>query len=401
VAANDPSTRLTEDASKSGSCRAWFAVMLERVAQRVRRIAHVMENRVITRRDLRLGSGLILFTYLAVHLVDHALGLVSIDVAEAGLRVAVAVWHSFPGTALLYTAAGIHFALALIAVYERRTLRIPSLEALRIALGFGMPLLLIGHFATTRVAFELYGLRPDYHRIVQALWASGSEGRQLALLAPGWLHGCLGIHFAFGRRALYRRIRPALLVLALLLPLLSALGFLVMGRDLAALGMNDPSLVARATTIDAGQRVGLANVRDGLLVAYFGVIGLVLVVRALRTLSERQRASLITIRYPDRAVRVPRGWTVLETSRRFGIPHRAECSGRARCSTCRVRVIEGTDRCPPPASDERRTLQRIHASSDVRLACQLRPEGDVAVAPVLPLRRARYSNGHIAHRASV
>jgi hypothetical protein len=92
-----------------------------------------------------------------------------------------------------------------------------------------------------------------------------------------------------------------------LLPLLSALGFLVMGRDLAALGMNDPSLVARATTIDAGQRVGLANVRDGLLVAYFGVIGLVLIVRALRTLFERQRASLITIRYPDRAVRVPRG----------------------------------------------------------------------------------------------
>ncbi len=281
--------------------------MLERVARRVRRIAHITGNRVVTRRDLRLGSGLVLFTYLAVHLVDHASGLVSIDVAEAGLRVAVAVWHSLAGTALLYTAAGIHFSLALIAVYERRTLRIPSLEALRIALGFGMPLLLIGHFATTRVAFELYGLHPDYHRVVQALWASGSEGRQLALLAPGWLHGCLGIHFAFGRRALYRRIRPALLVLALLLPVLAALGFLAMGRELAAFGANDPSLVARGPTIDAGQRIALANVRDGLLVAYFGVIGLVLAARALRTLLERQRAGLITIRYPDRTIGVPRG----------------------------------------------------------------------------------------------
>jgi len=131
------------------------------------------------------------------------------------------------------------------------------------------------------------------------------------------------------------------------------------------------------------------------------LIGLTVAASALRTLLERRRANLITIRYPGRAVRVPRGWTVLEASRRFGIPHRAECGGRARCSTCRVRVIEGADRCPHPATDERRTLQRIHASSDVRLACQLRPEGDVAIAPVLPLRRVRYSNGHFAHRASV
>jgi adenylate cyclase len=128
---------------------------------------------------------------------------VSIDVAEAGLRAAVAVWHSFPGTALLYMAAGIHFALALIAVYERRTLRIPSLEALRIALGFGMPLLLIGHFATTRVAFELYGLRPDYHRVVQALWASGSEGRQLALLARD---GCTDAWVSISRSVAERSI---------------------------------------------------------------------------------------------------------------------------------------------------------------------------------------------------
>ena len=79
----------------------------------------------MTRRDLRLGSGLILFTYVAAHLANHALGLISVAAAQQGLRVAVAVWHSLPGTVLLYGAAGVHIGLAFIALYERRTLRMP------------------------------------------------------------------------------------------------------------------------------------------------------------------------------------------------------------------------------------------------------------------------------------
>ena len=61
----------------------------------------------VTRRELRLTTGLVLFAYVSVHFVDHALGLVSIAIAERALRLAVAVWHSWPGTALLYGAAGI------------------------------------------------------------------------------------------------------------------------------------------------------------------------------------------------------------------------------------------------------------------------------------------------------
>ena len=352
------------------------------IALSLRQVAQAISYRVTT-RDLRLGSGLVLFAYLTAHLASHALGLVSVDVAEVGLGVAVAVWHSLAGTVLLYSAAAIHLGLAVVAVYERRTLRMPATEALRIALGFGMPLLLIGHFATTRVAFEVYGLRPDYHRIVWALWTSGSEGRQLALLAPGWLHGCLGLNFAFGRRRLYQRLRPALFGAALLLPVLGALGFLAMGRELAALGADRAWLEAHVSMMDADQRVALARIRDGLLAAYIGAIGLVLAARALRSLLERHRQALITIGYPQRCVQVPHGWTVLEASCSFGIPHRAECGGRARCSTCRVRVIDGADRCSPPEEDERRTLDRIRASPDVRLACQLRPEVDIAVVPLL------------------
>ena len=73
-----------------------------------------------------------LFSYVIAHLTNHALGLVSVNVAEEGLRVAVGFWRSLPGSVLLYSAAAVHLALALDAFYERRTLRMPTPEALRI-----------------------------------------------------------------------------------------------------------------------------------------------------------------------------------------------------------------------------------------------------------------------------
>jgi adenylate cyclase len=69
------------------------------------------------------------------------------------------------------------------------------------------------------------------------------------------------------------------------------------------------------------------------------------------------------------------------------------CGGRARCSTCRVRVFAGGEHCPPPAQNELDTLNRIHASEGTRLACQLRPQGNITVIPLLvatssPLRES-------------
>ena len=337
----------------------------------------------VTRRDLRLGTGLVLFAYISVHFVDHSLGLVSVDVAEAALRLAVAVWQSMPGTMLLYGAAAIHIALAFVAVYERHTLRMPPMQALRIALGFGMPLLLIGHVVATRMATEIYGLSPTYTRVVWALWTSDSEGRQLALLAPGWVHGCLGIDFAFGRRALYQRLRPVLFGAALLLPVVAGLGFLAMGRELAAMAAIDPGWQTTAEVADTVQRIALGRLRDGLLFGFLLLIGLVLAARALRDRVARRSNALVPISYPQRAVEVPRGWSVLEASRGFGIPHLSMCGGNARCSTCRVRIVSGIEHCPPASPNERRTLDRIGAAPDVRLACQLRPTGPVGVVPLL------------------
>lgn len=338
-------------------------------------------------------SGLVLFTYIGAHLVNHALGLISLDTAEAAMSFAVEVWGGTPGTFALYGAFATHFAMALWAVYERRTFRLPPLELLRIALGFTMPILLIGHAASTRLAYELYGLSSDYSRVVSNLVATGSQGWQLGLLAPGWVHGCLGLHFAFGRRSWYRRSRLVLFSVALLLPVLSGLGFLAMSRELAV----SPAAAAEALRYlspdNAVQRLAIEQWKNNLLNGYFAIIGLAFIARELRNLVERSRRRLVSISYPGQVVRVPRGWSVLEASRSFHLPHAAMCGGRARCSTCRVRVAAGRDVCPPAAKDEQETLQRIGAPPDVRLACQLRPEGDISVVPLVRTARPIYRQG--------
>jgi len=336
-----------------------------------------------SRRALRMGSGLVLFAYITVHLSSHALGLVSVAVAERALGLAVAVWHSLPGTVLLYGAAALHVALAFLAIYERRTLRMPPAQALRIVLGLGMPMLVIGHVVATRIAAELHTLAPTYARIVWTLWMADAEGRQLALLAPGWVHGCMGLQFAFGRRRAWQRWRLPLFGAALLVPVLAGLGFLAMGRELAWRAAGDPAGVPAVEVLDAARQLVLVQLRDTLVTAYLALVAAVFVARELRGRVERHRRALVRITYPQCQVEVPRGWTVLEASRGFGIAHLSLCGGQARCSTCRVRVIAGAEHCAPPGRLEQGTLARIGAGPGVRLACQLRPETDVSVVPLL------------------
>jgi adenylate cyclase len=104
-----------------------------------------------------------------------------------------------------------------------------------------------------------------------------------------------------------------------------------------------------------------------------------------RAAGANSSSGAVRIRYPDgRAVRIPVGLSVLDASRRAGIPHAAVCGGRARCSTCRIRVLTGLDRLPPPAPAEIRALARAGSDPALRLACQLKPVSDISILPLLP-----------------
>ena len=58
-------------------------------------------------RTARLASGLILMAFVAMHLANLALNLVSTGVADAGLEWLTGPWLTPAGTVLLYGAAAV------------------------------------------------------------------------------------------------------------------------------------------------------------------------------------------------------------------------------------------------------------------------------------------------------
>ena len=71
--------------------------------------------------------------------------------------------------------------------------------------------------------------------------------------------------------------------------------------------------------------------------------------------------------------------TILRASLRAGVPHAHACGGNARCSTCRVQIVDGLDACAPRTDKERELADRLRFAPEVRLACQTTVSGDVTV----------------------
>jgi adenylate cyclase len=127
------------------------------------------------------------------------------------------------------------------------------------------------------------------------------------------------------------------------------------------------------------QQAVLDRIETYFLIGSLGLLGLVSLARGARALNER-RAGMITLSYGNgRTVRVPKGLSVLEASLRYNVPHASVCGGRARCSTCRIRVIGDCAALPQPSQREAFVLNRVGATDpSIRLACQLRPEADLS-----------------------
>src|SRR5262245_50130631 len=81
---------------------------------------------------------------------------------------------------------------------------------------------------------------------------------------------------------------------------------------------------------------------------------------------------------PDKVqLSVKDGETILAASLRAGVSHAHACGGRARCSTCRVWILEGLEHCSERSELERAIAGPLRFGPEVRLACQTKVSGDL------------------------
>ena len=333
---------------------------------------------------LRLLSGLVLFSFALLHFINHALGLISPEAMEAMQKVRLAFWRSAPGTVLLYGAMATHIVFVVRRFTKRRTLKMPVWEAMQWALGFLIPALIVKHLIFTRFASEVFGKPNNYGAVLETMWP-GAAVDQIALLMVVWVHSVIGLHFWLRLRQWYRRLVPVLFAFAVLIPTSAVLGFIEGGRTI------DERLVRRAaedgyarTMTEADRQLVYwgQTLTGGLAFLFAGIV----LYNPLRRRFNRTR-NTIKVTYPGNVhVRATPGLTALEISRIHGIPHASVCGGRARCSTCRVRIDAGLETLEPPTEREKMVLERVHADAATRLACQIRPRADISVVPLMPAR---------------
>ncbi len=344
---------------------------------------------ILTRGDipqrLRLISGLILFLFALTHFLNTAVGLVSLEQMDQIDRWRAVVIRSLPGTIILGSALVIHMFFALWKVATRTTYRLPWWELLQIVLGLLIPFLLFPHIVNTRIANSFFNVEDNYLYELARLWPANAI-LQSTLLVIVWIHGCLGIHFWLRLHTPYRAMQPVLLFLAITIPLASLAGFMVSGRAVAALIENPEAFqrvreLTRWPNAEANELLG--TYRVWVRLGFLGVLGLIAAIFAIRYISWLS-APKVTVSYAGGPnVSVPIGPTLLEISRLNKIPHASVCGGRARCSTCRVRIEEGGENLPPAVFPESVTLAAIEAPANVRLACQIRPSKPIVVTRLL------------------
>jgi adenylate cyclase len=341
-------------------------------------------------RAARLAAGLVLMAFVAGHLANLTLGLHSLAAMEAARPWLMGPWRSAPGIVLLAGAALVHIALGLYAIAARRSLALSRTDAVQLLLGLATPPLLLNHAVVMHVAGEVTpGFDAAFGQMLAVYWSFSPRYafQQLAVVMVVWIHAAVGLYSWLVLKPLWKRIGGLVLPLLFALPILALLGFAEAGKEVLERLSAEPAWrahivdnlnkVVKATApLDAAQARALAAY--GLLVlAAFALLGW----RVLR-----ERSSRVTVAYDGGiAAQARRGLSVLEVSRLNDIAHAHVCSGRARCGTCRVRVVAGAAQLSAAEEAERRTLARVGAAPGERLACQARVLGaGVEVARVLP-----------------
>ncbi len=91
----------------------------------------------------------------------------------------------------------------------------------------------------------------------------------------------------------------------------------------------------------------------------------------------------VTFRPDGKTVVIEPGTTLLRAAHAHGVEITATCGGRGRCTSCRVKFVEGT--VPPPTINDQLQLGDDLVRDGYRLACQTLPAEAVTVQVAPPL----------------
>ena len=337
-------------------------------------------------RRARMYSGLVIFLYVTVHLVNHSTGLISLEAME-GLRQRVSAFNRhIIVTVILYAALLVHALLGFQHLLTRRSFKMSAKDWIQLVTSFILPLALLPHMLASSYAPRFKDTQANYKLVLDGTLEDGGIYFMGLFVIFVWVHGIIGITSMVKFHPVYQKYKNALLVISWLLPILAVLGAFTASKELATGIENNKISMAQvyaASNIGKDLEAELMQTSDMLMLNYLYVLlAVTLFVFVVHQLRKAFRKIKIT--YPNgKEVRVTKGTSILEASREHRIGHVSMCGGRGRCSTCRVRVMSNLEVLPPRNGIERVVAERLSLQDNVRLACQLRPTSSLEVRPLV------------------
>ncbi|MEQ9487642.1 MAG: adenylate/guanylate cyclase domain-containing protein [Alphaproteobacteria bacterium] len=340
------------------------------------------------RQKIRLYSGLILMAFVTTHLLNHIGGIVSLKTMDEWRPYLTGLWGNVVTGSVLVIAFALHICNALYSIYIRATLKMPAWEALQLGFGLAIPVFLASHFTAAFIGQIAYQYNPTYQWVVTFYWAVDPVAGVLQGLGlcVAWIHACIGIHYWLRMKPWYQTYRYALATAAIALLCLSGSGYIAAGIE--SLVLSQESIWVRQSFATMGMPSAV-SAKVGLMLkySYWTVAGFILApffLRQIRIWLTSLKSSPVATTPNGLLCKIESGATLLEALRAQGIPHASVCGGRGRCTTCRVRILEGLAEMASPNDLEATALQRISAPDGIRLACQIKPDTDLKYVALLP-----------------
>ena len=347
-------------------------------------------NLDIALRTLRLAFGLVMMTFVAGHLCNLILGLHSLAAMEAARPWLMGPWRSGPGITLLAGAAIGHIALGLYAIVSRRSMTMTRTDVVQLVLGLLTPPLLLNHAMVMHTAGQVTPNFTDtFGQMLAVYWSFSPRYafQQLAVVMVVWIHAAVGLYSWLVLKPIWKRIGGLVLPLLFAIPILALLGFAEAGKEVLERLASDEAwrqrIIDNLTKVTAVTKP-MEVMQEKILLGYWILVAAAFGVLAWKILRARMRK--VQVQYDGGVVARGRaGLSILELSILNDVPHASVCSGRGRCGTCRVRVEAGAGVLSPMEEHERKTLARVNAEPEARLACQARVQGEgVSVTRLLP-----------------
>ncbi len=329
-------------------------------------------------RTLRIVTGIVLFFFVATHLLNMSLGLISLEILDQARGYFMLPWSNPLGFVVLVGSMIIHGALGLVAIYWRNTLRMTRSDLIQTISALLIIPLLASHVLGVTLAANMFAQEPSYMSLLTFFWVqSPLEGlRQVLVVAVTWIHGCVGLFTWMRLNPWWPKAALIAYPLAVLIPVAALLGFVEAGNQVIEISSNNPVQAPQMSEEQAaefGAKFALYNqIKWSIIIGYLVIVAIVLLARTVRLRSAK--TGILTLSYlTGDTIRTEGGVSLLEAAELNDLPHANMCKGRGRCATCRVRIISSSEELPEPSDLESRTLARFEAPPNVRLACQLVP----------------------------